>query len=395
MTDTTYRPIAGEEMAPIVNWLTSYAFQSTPPLPDLEERQARLLRDRGSMYFAAFEDGQPQACVAAARMTQQVRGEIYPMGGIWGVAAHPAARRKGHTRRLLAMLLEALRDEGHAFTCLYPFRESFYQRLGYTAFPQVRKAIFNPAALAPLLKDEIGGQVELHLLNDALPAYLDYTRRLQRLTHGMALFNFVDEQSAWHKMRWLALARSAGEVVGLMLYDLKTDRPMNFTLTAGRFYYHTPQGRYLLLEWLARHIDQAARIELRLAPSELPETWRADLDISVESAHPTPMGRVLDVSRIGGLACGPGEFTARIEDPFCPWNQGAWHFAAQDGLLHVRPAQGAPECTLTIQALSTLIYGTHDPADFRWRGWGNPAPELQVVLRTMFPPRLPYVHEMF
>jgi len=36
--------------------------------------------------------------------------------------------------------------------CLYPFRESFYERLGYVTFPQPRTARFSPQALLPLLK---------------------------------------------------------------------------------------------------------------------------------------------------------------------------------------------------------------------------------------------------
>ena len=102
----------------------------------------------------------------------------------------------------------------------------------------------------------------------------------------------------------------AGQTVGLMLYDLKGEQETKFCFRAMRFYYETSQARYLLLQWIARHVDQADRVELWLAPSEQPETWLADLAVKTESDIRAPMGRVLDVARLGGMATGPGCFTA-------------------------------------------------------------------------------------
>ena len=106
------------------------------------------------------------------------------------------------------------------------------------------------------------------------------------------------------------------------------------------------------------------------------------------------MGRVLDVAGIGGMHTGPGRFSARILDPLCPWNEGVWQFETAGGELHVSPG-GRAGCDLTIQGLSALVYGTHDPNDLPLRGWGNPTAELQAELRALFPPRVPYVHEVF
>jgi hypothetical protein len=179
-----------------------------------------------------------------------------------------------------------------------------------------------------------------------------------------------------------------------MAYDLKGENVTEFHLKATRFYYHTSLGRYLLLEWIARHIDQAATAELWLPPSELPETWLADLQVRLEAFKLAPMGRVLDVIRLEGMPAGPGGFTARLSDPLCPWNEGAWRFEGCDGVLQVSPSELA-ECQLSIQGLSALVYGTHDPADFPLRGWGDPTSRVQEAMRAMFPPKIPYIHEFF
>ncbi|NIW49380.1 MAG: GNAT family N-acetyltransferase, partial [Gammaproteobacteria bacterium] len=161
-----------------------------------------------------------------------------------------------------------------------------------------------------------------------------------------------------------------------------------------RFHYLEPIGRYLLLDWVARHVDQASLAEISLPPFEFPETWFADMNIKYETQFPTPMGRVIDVSLLNGMPVGPGTFTARIHDPICPWNEGVWKFKSEDGLLQVSKVK-TPECNLTIQGVSAIVYGTHDPETFSLRGWGDPDLEMQSRIRLMFPAQLPFIYEQF
>jgi hypothetical protein len=50
---------------------------------------------------------------------------------------------------------------------------------------------------------------------------------------------------------------------------------------------------------------------------------------------------------------------------------------------------------LSIQGLSALVYGAHDPGDFPIRGWSDRSPEVQATMRAMFPRKLAYLHEWF
>ena len=394
MTNTTIRQIQGDEMLEIMSWLPMYAFRASPPLSDKAERQEQLRQRQGFTYFAAFEDGAPVACAAAEPFTQNVRTALFGMSGISNVATHPAARRKGHARSMLAQLWAAVRDDGQVFSCLYPFRESFYERLGYVTLPLSRKCTLKPAALLPLLKKDLGGAVEMMLIGDGYDSYHDFLCTLRPRIHGMAIFDHPDKAGAQRNRFWLALAKSGGEVVGAMLYQLSGEQIADFTMSIRRFYYLTSEGKYLLLAWIARHVDQASRVNLLLPAFEHAETWLDDLQISAEPVAIPPMGRVLDVAKIGGMHTGPGRFAARLSDPICPWNEGVWQFETAAGVLHVGPADKA-DCDLGIQAIAALTYGTQDPGDFAIRGWGNPSPALQETMRSMFPPLVPYLHESF
>jgi hypothetical protein len=106
------------------------------------------------------------------------------------------------------------------------------------------------------------------------------------------------------------------------------------------------------------------------------------------------MSRVLDVERIGGMSVGVGGFSVKISDPLCPWNEGTWRFEAQAGKLVVSKTQAA-DCELTIQGLTALVAGSHDPQDIPLRGWGNPGSALQAIQREMFCRLTPYLHEIF
>lgn len=394
MTETIIRQVQGDELLDVLYWLPEYAFRSSPPMIDKAERAESLRQRVGMTCFAAFRDGSAIACANSNPMRQQVRGAIYGMAGFSHVTTHPAARRQGHAKRLLARLLAAVREEGRAFSCLWPFRELFYERLGWVTFPQMRIARFVPSALVPLLERDLGGEVELTLLSQDYDRYREYVLTHQHRVHGMAVFEYVNRYGLERNDRWLALAKVNGEIVGLMTYELRGERIAEFLMRISRFYYSNAQGQYLLLAWIARHAEQANRTEITLAPSELPETWLADIRVATESTSSAAMGRVVDVAQLSGMRVGTGRFAVRITDPLCPWNEGFWQFEAVDGALRVSKASHA-DCELSIQALTGLIYGTHAPGTYAYRGWGNPSPQVQETMRIVFPPMLPCLHEGF
>ena len=232
------------------------------------------------------------------------------------------------------------------------------------------------------------------MISEGYDAYRQWLYDMQPRVHGMGIFEHGNEAGAKANQSWIATARSNGEPIGLMLYAIKGEEVTKFNFRAQRFYYKNSLGRYLLLEWIARHIDQADKAEIWLPPFELPETWLADMEVQTEPAWIPPLGRVLDIAKIGGMQVGEGGFTAQLSDPICPWNEGIWKFESTDGKLVVSKGSRA-QCELNINALSALVYGTHDPGDFALRGWGDPSDKLQVTMRNLFPPKLPFLHEYY
>jgi predicted acetyltransferase len=290
--------------------------------------------------------------------------------------------------------LAAEKESGKIFSNLYPFRESFYERMGYVSFPLTKVAKLSTLSLSPLMNLNTGGEIELKPVGEVFGNYREYLADMRQHRHGMGFFDFGDQSAADRANLWLAFARFDGQVEGLILYRIQGEEVTKFNFVAYRFYYRTSRARSLMLNWIARHIDQTDRAEIHLSPDEYPETWLSDLDVKVESAIRPGMNRVLDIEKLGGLSAGNGVFSAKVIDPLCPWNEGMWRFESSGGTLQVSKSSKA-DCELTIQGLSALIAGTRDPQDFQLRGWGDPDPVIQAAMREMFPRLIPFMHENF
>jgi predicted acetyltransferase len=391
----TTRQVMGDELLDTLYGLEMYALHPSPPF-QLKEEWAAVIRERkGVTCHAVFEDGVPVSIALSTAMTQNMRGKLFTASGIWGVSTSPAARRKGYCKQAMASLLAAERETGKVFSNLYPFRESFYERLGYITFPLAKKAIFSTSSLSSLLSMSLEGEVILKPIGEAYSAYREYLAELRMHRHGMAFFDHGDDKLVANRNAvWAALAMVKGKIEGFMLYRIQGEEISKYHFNASRFYYSTSRARYLLLNWIARHIDQTECVELRLTPDEYPETWLADLQVKIEAPSLAAMNRVLDVAELSGMNTGEGSFTAQITDPLCPWNEGVWRFNSSDGKLQLTRASHA-DCQLTIQGLSALVAGGHAVQDIPIRSWGNPDSTQQATLTSMFPHSSPYLHEIF
>ena len=389
------RAVAPEEF--ITLGISHYAFGKSPSKPDLEKARERLKYFAGSTGLAVYDQGKPQASCAIHAMTGNVRGTVFPMGGFGGVASLPAGRRQGHVRNMMIRGFELMREKGEAVSTLYPFRDSFYERLGYAEFAKNRFVTLKPEHLAPLTRLGLPGSVEQLGIEDCFDEWWTFLESLQPQVHGFALAEKA--RAVGRRDRndsWVAMVREDGEVTGAMTFEITG---YTETLKADTFYYTTAAARYQLLAWIGRHVDQASEAVIELGPEEYPELWYRDLvaqsSTVYKDAWPAPMGRVVSVAGIDGIAAGTdGVISVTLVDDQCPWNNGVWTFSGEGGVLSIREG-GDPACHLTIQGLSALVWSGIDPATFPFRGWGDPGPAAQATLRTLFPKAFPVLNEKF
>ena len=90
---------------------------------------------------------------------------------------------------------------------------------------------------------------------------------------------------------------------------------MKQELVAFDFLFDSPAGKYLLLDWIARHLDQVATVKLVLKPDLVGETLFTDIRPDIERYFVAPMGRVIAVEALAGLPVGDGELNINLTDP--------------------------------------------------------------------------------
>jgi hypothetical protein len=392
------RRISAEERVTTTFPLLAYAFESSPTPREEEERfRAYVPYQAGNITLAADDGGTTLAATTAIPMRQNVRGSVFPMAGIAGVATHPLARRQGLVRTLLTQLLGEMRDSGHVVSALYPFRSSFYGRFGYAGLPKSRRVSFSPAGLAPLLRADLPGEVSLERVKDGYATYREFTLRLLGRWHGFSVFpDYRAQRLRDEDQHWLAVARIGGEVVGAVPYRITGQ---DAELVADVLLATGPLGRALLLRFFAGHIDQVAQVTATVTPEELPELWVSDLDTVTEAravapnSNP-PMARVLSVDGLTGIAAGPARLAVTVVDD--PFIAGRYVLDGTSGKLDVsRGAGPADGATLTAAGLSALVYGVLDPDDVVIRGLGSVPAAAAAELRTLFPRRQPFVFADF
>lgn len=390
------REVTGDEYIETGRAVADYAFGTSPIERDLERARKQLPYNVKARNLVAYIDGQPQATATSHAMTQNVRGTVVAMGGVGAVASMPSGRRRGTVRRIFEQMLAMQREMGMPVSTLYPFRDSFYERLGYAGFPKPRYLTLKPETLAPLVRIDKPGTCEQVPMRAGFEEWHAYLEWYQSQTHGFSLKQ-INNARQWQDANewWVAFARHEGHIVGAMTFKITE---YSGKLIAGTFYTVNSVGRYLLLDWVGRHTDQVKEAIIELRPDDYPEVWFRDLDATVtcgaDLAWPAPMARVVDVSQLGGIGAGTGSVTLDVSDALCPWNNGRFTMRADNGTLVVEEG-GDCATPITIQGLSALVFSGHDPADFQFRGWGEPDTKMQADLRTLFPAMTPDMHETF
>lgn len=380
--------------------LTQYAFYPSPD--DLKVQKLYFDYSKDCYIVAVYDEDKPNTPIATATsipMTQNLRGKIFPMDGIANVATDPAFRRKHLTATMMNMILENDKKTGLVTSTLYPFKESFYARFGYITLPQVRIATLSLATLSPLLDDKSLLLFEKVDYKDNFSLLYDFLIENQKHIHGMCLKS-LDTMKLLPELlnsHLVFVYDDNKNIEGCLVYRTKG---FQSDILIGTFLYLNSHAKYNLLRFLALHIDQFFTIKFPLHPVEHPENWLNDLRIQIANRDwvPSAMARVIDVEGLKGLPVGTGSVVAKIEDVNCQWNNNIYEFTSSSGNLSISKYEKDVkiDCVLTIEGLTSLIYGWYVIEDFEYKKWiRDHSSDTLKNLKELFPIILPYMYDRF
>jgi len=395
MVKIEIKELKGEEMVHAID-LAFYAFSPSPG--SAEKMKGLLPYFKDDTAYVLYEDDNPVSALVCKPIPQNVRGIIKPMCGIQNVATHPEARRRGYSRKLMLEAFNHMKKNNQVFSTLYPFKETFYERMGYISFPQIRTAEFTASNLEPILSLDTNGQVERIEIKDAFEIYREFLHQMRENIHGMGVKTDTELVRVKNESPyWLAVAKENEEILGIMTYKVTSFWK---EIKVRDFYYKNSQGKYLLLKFLAKHADQVKEIHLPIRTGEFPETWINDTfwgetgKIKSRDWVPCPMGRVVIIEQMNGMKVGTGNVSIKIKDNLCEWNNGVFSFESKDGILQLEKTDNY-DCELSIQGLSAVVYGCYNLDDFSFKGWGKVNEESKEKITRLFPPDSPHLHADF
>ncbi len=330
--------------------------------PKQETEESRKEREESLKWVLVKEeaDGRIGQHVQIVPLTIHLDGETHAMAGIGGVASLPEYRYGGGVMELLRQSLQVMHERNIAFSELAPFSFAFYRKCGYEwGFRWHKLSI--PMKELEAFKGDKGSFVRL------TDAHREEARVIRNL-HGTR-FNGAEYLETDKMKDFPPKDRIAYGVVGGdgLLAGYAVFRVRDHAIQCRDFFYRDNQAKRQLLHFFHRHNSQAETLQLTVPESDTTPHLLGDQYLEVK-AEAGMMVRVVDVpAALAAMkipADASGSFVLQVADEAAPWNQGNWRIEAAGGRLKAeRVEDREPDCVLSIQRLSQLVYGFLDGAD--------------------------------
>jgi len=297
---------AGRSDIPAVAELWEHSFPGGPPRAE----RIRTLETAGlhggiETVVVAEENGRLAGALKTTPFTQYLGGAALPMMGLAAVGVAPWARRMGVAGAMCREALNRARGRGDVVSALYPFRPSFYHRLGWALVGELHSYRFAPENLAD------AGDPDVHLARPAdLRHIYDCYARTAIRSNGM----IRRDPPRWDHLTGSAdthlyVARGAGSVAGYMVVRYGRSRTgERRPLWVRELVADDVATRSRLFTWISRQRDLWRRVRYDAAPDEhfahrlidpRPAGYRPARWLWAESATVIrgPMLRLVDIER--------------------------------------------------------------------------------------------------
>jgi predicted acetyltransferase len=365
---------------PAISRLVAHSFPGPNRSPAIWEEQLRDPIQGGGpdVLFVAEDTGRHAASLQAYPLRQWVAGKALPVAGIGMVTVSPAHRKRGVAAELMTKALIAARERGDVASSLYPFRISFYQKLGYGHAGTALQYQVPPSALPDSPERT---RVELLDRDDERREGLELYQRWIRtqtgqVERGERVWNYVTTLQD----RALVGYRAAnGQLEGYALVYYRTDIPRTQRyLDVEELAWTTQNARRGLYAWLGSLGDQWEHIMLRALPAHDLIDWLREPRLP-HGAAPTwglwapsatamlgPMFRIVHLQKAWEqrtVVKGPSfSVGLSVTDEQIEANRGRWRLTFEGTQVSVdQQSKTEVELGLNISTLSRLYIGSLSP----------------------------------
>ena len=353
-------------------------------------------------YRTVEENGKVIANSRLIPFEQNTRQVWKKMGGIAEITSAPEMRRRGHIRKLMKYMFNEMHDDGYATSMLYPFKDEFYDRLGYVACTPLRGITVD---LDRLRRWDlpVGYHVERLEFAQGFTHLKTVHRKSVESTHG----GVRRSKKRWKEMN-ISLSKKSSIAIafdredeprGALVYAIKGYGTHGKeddwgTIRIREKHWLSHEARSALFHFLHMHDDQIIKIKTPVHPNEIDyHFWFTNVNPPNIEARPVLyMARLVDVEKsVEGLpAASDNELIIKVEDTQCPWNNQSYRLIGEGGRLKAEAlGNAASSVKMSIGGLSALVFGTMWPADLEPLGLCTGLDNKSMELLTSWFPREP------
>ncbi len=379
--------------------LVSYAYGAPE---SVREKFLERLNLVGKEFFLREVDGDAVALARVLELEQNVRGLLKPMAGIGMVASAPESRRLGYTYDLLGGIFERLKQDGFVVSTLYPFKDTFYEALGYAKMPPTLTLELNPNSLSRISVPP-GYSARREEGEDMLKVRRALHESMISIIHGGVMRSDLrwEEINRNFAQKAVVARNPAGAPEGILLYAIKGYGEGHSWAETGQisvieFTWTSLDARDALLNFIYKHVDQIAKVTMVISPMhEDYYHWISNVYAPTLKSNSVSMARIVDVEKsfsdfnVEKL----DTFLLEIRDSQIESNSGVFEFSEKSGRLSVRRASGKAKTAISIEGLTSILYGTLGEAQLRRLGWFEG--ETSGNLFETFPRAVPWLTEDF
>jgi len=392
------RPCSKEDIESLLQ-LDSYAY--SVPESSLDRFRENLERVYQECYIHIHDDV-PTAAARVHPFRQNIRGQMKRMAGIGMVSSAPEYRRQGFVHSMMLKILEDLNSKGYATSTLYPFKDVFYGSLGYVKMPPSQMLEVNPRNFAHIERPH-EFTVKREEGEGAIEAWKHLHEQMVKQVHGAVERGETrwKEKAANVRSKMVIARNSQNNPEGFMYYSIKGYGEGHSWAETGEIsiieaLWSTLDGRDALFSYLYGHADQIVKAKIMITPqTDDYYHWTSGIHTLKTTGHIVSMARVINVEEsFNGLSARQeGETLVEVTDANLKWNNGTYRFKENHGVLDVKKVDETCPTSLTIEGITSLLYGTLNQDQLKRLGWLNG--ELPLELIQWLPKVTPWLSEDF
>lgn len=391
------RPIQREDFSEVLR-LDSICYCQSTDLA-IKDSTAEDLKDA----YGLFEGGQLRSAMISHGHRMYYEGSSVPVAGIGSVATYPEHRRKGYVRELFRVLFPHMREQGQAFSMLFPFSYPYYRLFGYALGYSKNQYTFPLAQLDPGNDD---GSMELVVPSVDAIKELDEIKSLYQDFAGPRNLAMDRTTATWmrlvpaepHKSQsyFYLYRNAAGSAEAYFQYKVVSQSPYSINMTVQDLAWRGACGLRNLLARLALFHPLAVSATLCL-PSDIVLEHHIPDPYSIErKLLPSCMVKLVDVQAAleGTRFPGSGSLVILVKDDTLDWNDGRFLIEWSGNHTEASRTTRNPDLSLDVRTLAQVLVGYVSGAELADHGFTE-SDLSREQLASIFPRKALYQNDHF